>query len=1148
MRLLSTATALSLAIAVAAQSQVYNAGQFATPDIEWRPVPLWFWNNTTINTQEMESQLEQMLTTDFYGGCGILPFGKSFSPGYLSENYFELYGKAIDIARKHGAAMSIYDEYGFPSGSMGAINGSGVTTFKNNHPDHCIKRLDKTEVALKNGSTVTRKGAGSGMLMSIVAFNKNTYEVINLREFLDDENTLNWTVPDEGNWTLMIFKCVNDGDPNVDYLSPEAVKLFVEDTHERYYSYFSKDFGPTIKSTFFDEPTMYRASGRMWTPDYNRIFEETYGFSPETLYPALWYGIGEQTAAARNMLFGLHARLYSEGFMKTIGDWADAHGILATGHQDQEEVWNPCSVSGDLMLVGKHISMPGIDKIGGNRPAEHFYKVVSSSANNWDKTYVMSETFGDMGNIPVETLYRIATEQYTKGINHLIPHAVWYNNNDVTFLPELSWRNSLYNTELPDFNRFLSRLNYMLARPGRHVADVAMLYPINTLQAGHYLDGPLGYMAGGVSVPGTDYPTVSRILTDELGIDFTYLHPEVIDDRCSVEGSRLVMHNQTNTEQFSIIILPGCKTLTSGTLKKIEEACNNGAKIIFTTQLPSESADNQTSHSQVTEAVERMIATGRAQFVENPSTESLAAALAEEPLDVRFSTTANPFNYIHKVVEGGNVYYFGNIDDYLSTCTISLRGALGECSLLDPHTGTCVPAEITGDGEVSTITLTLAPQKSVFLVENSVLNLDGALEPSNEPKDGYTIELDFDIVSLNAGICFGIKNQDNFYMWQVNCEDPSNPLLRPHRWTNGNPECYANVPVPAAAGLSTDRQNTLKIIVTDNKHAETYINDVLVDVRDGDFPLGGIGFRQGFCDKLNNRLEIADFDNIKLTTTPDNSVLLDCDFEGENPFYGGELTNGKLRVTGVVGGDRYAWSRMIGRNKWFTMEADLTLVEDDLCYIFSHLDDANYYMWALNIFDGQKPRIRHHIFTNNQLKWNDSEFNQFSKYEIKNKQHHMLIEVKNGFIDTYIDEELVDRYLDFSSNLKYGKVGFRIDSSSLQNDEAYIDNVTVTRYNAEGASEITLFDDFEPGTPSWFPDGNVVEHDGSNQLYIVHPTGGLIKLIQAEKPVENSSINNIYSTKDGIENHTFSLTGVEVNPSTAIPGIYVQNGKKIIIH
>ena len=84
------------------------------------------------------------------------------------------------------------------------------------------------------------------------------------------------------------------------------------------------------------------------------------------------------------------------------------------------------------MLCGKYMDIPGIDKIGGNRPAERFYKVISSSAYNWDKNLVMSETFGAMGNLSVRELYHVAMEQYVKGINMLIPHAVWYDDKNVT--------------------------------------------------------------------------------------------------------------------------------------------------------------------------------------------------------------------------------------------------------------------------------------------------------------------------------------------------------------------------------------------------------------------------------------------------------------------------------------------------------------------------------------------------------------------------------------------------------------------------------------------------------------------------------------------------------------------------------------------
>ena len=93
--------------------------EFAKPSMPWRPIPLWFWNNTQVTETALLSQLRQMVETDGYGGCAILPFGGGFRPGYLSDEYFRLYGTAIEQARSLGAHLSIYDEYGFPSGSMG---------------------------------------------------------------------------------------------------------------------------------------------------------------------------------------------------------------------------------------------------------------------------------------------------------------------------------------------------------------------------------------------------------------------------------------------------------------------------------------------------------------------------------------------------------------------------------------------------------------------------------------------------------------------------------------------------------------------------------------------------------------------------------------------------------------------------------------------------------------------------------------------------------------------------------------------------------------------------------------------------------------------------------------------------------------------
>ncbi|MDD3039439.1 glycosyl hydrolase [Bacteroides sp.] len=698
-----------------------TTGEFKNPPINYRPIPLWFWNNSTIQGEELQTQFQQMITKDGYGGSAILPFGNRFRPKYLSDEYFTLYGKAIEEAEKAGVKLSLYDEYGFPSGSMGAINGDDTPRFMNKYPDATIKRLDKIEYSVSSGG-IFNQSIPKGDIMAVVAMDTITFKRISLRNQLQN-GKVNWNIP-QGAWKVFFFVCVKDGDPNVDYLSPDAVKLFIKETHESYYKHFPKAFGKTITTTFFDEPTMYRASGRIWTNDFNDKFIKQYGFSPDLLYPALWYNIGEDTAAARNYLFGFRSQLYAEGFMKTIQEWSEEHNIQSTGHQDQEEILNPVSVSGDLMLCGKYMGIPGIDKIGGGRPTEQFYKVVSSSAHNWDKAFVMSETYGAMGNISVKTLYQIAMEQYTKGINHLIPHAVWYNDQSVTFLPELSYRNPLYNKDLPEFNQFLSRLNYVLARAGSHVADIAMVYPIESLQAEHYLDGSKGYYEGGVDIPNVDYTHISTILTDSIGKDFTYLHPEVINDKCQIKNGKLILNNKINKEKYSILIIPGMKTISVANLKIIERFYNAGGCILFTTQLPEQSVEFG-QNRKVKSIIQRMLnnnkGKGKTFFIPDPSSETIKRILdtCELTFDVAF-TNQQPLNYIHKVYDDCSVYYFANLGESPRNSEIVLKGKINPV-LFNPHTGETSKVSFNhqtmNNTDVTILTLPLQGNSSVFLIE-----------------------------------------------------------------------------------------------------------------------------------------------------------------------------------------------------------------------------------------------------------------------------------------------------------------------------------------------------------------------------------------------------------------------------------------------
>ncbi len=627
-RLLAVLACLLSATVLAVPGKADVKSDFVNPPLKFRSRPLWFWNNTAVTASEVAAQLQGARDLSGYGGLAPLPFGAKFTPKYLSEEYFELYGGAVKKARELGMFLTIYDEYGFPSGSCGANMGDGIPRFKNKYPDATLRRLDKYEDEV-TGPAAYSKPLPAGALMSLVAMNSGTLERVDLTGTVSG-GSLSWSVP-AGVWKIMTFVCVLDGDPNVDYLEPRHVAKFIDMVYQTYYDRFAKDFGSTIAGAFYDEPTLYRAQGRVWTDRYNEKFLAAYGFSPAPYYPALWYDIGPETQAARNYLFGFRSELYAAGFVKTIQDWCTAHGgVSLLGHQDQENVKNPVGISGDLMKSYKYQDVPGIDKIGWDNDPEGYYKVVSSVAYNWDKAQVMTETYGAMGNLSWDRLYSIVMEQYAKGINNFVQHGVWYNLGNITYLPELSYRNPRYADGLAAYNTYIGRLNVLLQDTGRHVADIAVLYPIATLQAGFRFGGPLDPYIGGVNIPEADYIYLGELLATRVCRDFTFLHPEVLDERCSVKGNRITLNNTVNFEEYKVVILPGQKTIRWSNLKKIKQFYDNGGQVIATGQLPCKSAEFG-HDADVVAAVQAMFPKAKQQILATACSEWRATG-AYEPM------------------------------------------------------------------------------------------------------------------------------------------------------------------------------------------------------------------------------------------------------------------------------------------------------------------------------------------------------------------------------------------------------------------------------------------------------------------------------------------------------------------------------------
>ena len=675
--------------------------------------PLWFWNDLPTEEGIIEV-IENCVKKDGYVGFGILPYN-ACKLEYMGEEYLRLYGIVLREAKRLGIKICLYDEWWFPSGSAGGI-------LKRKYPEACAKRLDMEEYA-GQGQAFCIELPQDGKIMAVVGMRGTTR--VDLADFVQN-GILTWTAPEE-DYTVLCFVLRDSGFGRVDYLDPESVKKFIACTHEVYYEHFTEYFGDVIDGAFYDEPQFYSLKGRQWTAAFNDRYQEKYGESPALYYPALFYDIGEETAMARNRMFGLRAELYAKGFPKTIQDWCTVHGITLTGHVDQEEVDNPCGITGDLMLSFKYQDIPGIDEIFKEGRASEAYKVVSSAAVNWNKKLVMCECFGAMEDITEEAIYRESYDLFTKGVNMLIPHAVWYNASEekVKFKPELSYRHDYYGKLLPEYNKYCAEVQSRLQNGGQ-VNSIAVLYPIESLQYMYTLNWEGTPQLGGPTSEKNNYLRLGQGLSRELNCDYTFLYPEVLQNNCQVEDGVLSIKDSIHYQNFRVLILPGMKAMSLKTAEKLKEFVVSGGTLIAVSELPSVSLERGESTKLWEIMIElfgianigmsiRKKSHGKGKCYAMPYAQCQQISEILEPLklDTKVKQKTPGLQYIHKRMEAKDVWYFTAILEDVDTEVI-LDGKY-ELTILEPRLGEGKTVPVEYGDEVTKCRLVLEKGQSALI-------------------------------------------------------------------------------------------------------------------------------------------------------------------------------------------------------------------------------------------------------------------------------------------------------------------------------------------------------------------------------------------------------------------------------------------------
>ena len=706
-----------------------------------------FWHiNGELTTEGIRQQVSDANDAGFTG-ITLLPLAEKSptrpgtSPKFLSDDYFARFQDMIDVAEELDMEIILYDDNDFPTGMAGGKLGELF-------PEHTMKRLDKIEHKI-TGPAIFADSIKAVKLMAAVAMNEQTREQIEISDFVEND-ILSWEVP-AGNWKIMLFPMVKDSwhkaYPVVDYLDTSAVREMIKLTYDKYAEKYSAYFGNTIKMTFFDDVGFWRHP-RTWTGKFNEKFEELHGYDPRPFYPALWENIGPETEAVRHAFFQTRAELLADGFPKLAAEWNEKHGLKSTGHPPGNYDPTPIDMNADIFKFYRYTQIPLVDVIIKYQFGQNGHKLISSAADYYDRPVVSTEIYGAFKDRDYKfdslMLYRPMMEMFARGVNFVIPHGMWYNPELVYIPPLVSPYNPEISAALPAYSKFVGR-SCMLLQGGRKVSEIGVMYPFEEL-AGHFVfDNPDGIRQGFYISPETDYQNISGILSNDVRRDFTFVHPEFfLEDKYAIEDGMVKLQNTENYQEYKVMFLTGCKTISYKTLQKLKDFYESGGTIVSTTQLPFKSSEMGEDEKirdlvheifgcnpQETDSTKTLSNSnsngGAAFFIPQPDKNNIQKILDEQlAVDVQFqpnpilASDFGKFNYIHKIKDGRHIYMFTNSSDEKIETNILLRGKLN-LENWNPHTGeteNLPDAEIIEkDGQVFTkVSLKLDPVKSVFWI------------------------------------------------------------------------------------------------------------------------------------------------------------------------------------------------------------------------------------------------------------------------------------------------------------------------------------------------------------------------------------------------------------------------------------------------
>ena len=690
---------------------------FRNPGKEYRGTPFWAWN-CELNQEELLRQLEVLKEMGMGGAHMHVRTG--MATPYLGDDHMALIKSCVEKCRREDMLAWLYDEDRWPSGAAGGI----VTkdpAYRQRRLLFTVHPYDKNTSKLTSATGSGRGGrSNTGRLLAC-------YDIV-----LDNDGCLKgWAqIPEEldalgTKWYVYLETAPENpwfnNQTYADTLNPAAIRRFIQVTYERYLETVGTDFGSTVPAIFTDEPqfTQKRSLGFAgeqkdillpWTDDFPETFRDAYGEDIlKDLPQLLWELPHGQISTLRYHYHDHICQRFTQAFADQCGAWCENHGLMLTGHMVEEPTLHSQTTAvGEAMRSYRSFQLPGIDIL-----CDHVElttaKQAQSACRQYGREGMLSEMYGVTGwDFDFRGHKFQGDWQAALGVTVRVHHLAWVSMKGEAkrdYPASINYQSPWWKDYSLVEDHF-ARVNTAMTR-GKAQVRVGVIHPIESYWL-HF--GPAEQTASVRTQLENNFKNITSWLLNG-SIDFDFISESLLPELCPQGSAPL----QVGAMAYDTVIVPGCETLRSTTLERLEAFQAAGGRLIFLGSAPK--YENAIPSTRGELLRQRSL---QAAFTEVDVLDALAPV---RTLDIRKDNGSRTNNLIHQLRRDGDdlwLFIAHSQKPYhkdIPRCQnirISLEGAYS-ITKYDTQSGDIIPLDFQITGGKTVVQLSLHDLDSLLL-------------------------------------------------------------------------------------------------------------------------------------------------------------------------------------------------------------------------------------------------------------------------------------------------------------------------------------------------------------------------------------------------------------------------------------------------